>query len=76
MEGANPSPLSPDALSVLVRAREHPVACRAVPAHIRAKLVSEGWAVVNDVVIQRHGGKEPALAITEKGKARIAFDEP
>lgn len=70
-----PRPLSPEELSVLARAVTYPVPCRLVPDHIRSKLITERWAVVHDVIVKRHGGKEPALAITEAGRARIAFEE-
>lgn len=68
-EGSVPSPLSPDALSVLVRAEKAPVICRTVSDDIKRKLVAEGWAQL--VRVNNHS----ALRITEKGKARIAFDE-
>lgn len=77
------TPLSPDALSVLVRAEKNgPVICRGnVNPGIVRKLTEEGWASLVDVpnpypASRKREPRIAALAITEKGKARIAFDEP
>lgn len=77
-----PKPLSPDALSVLVRSAEAPVICHGTNPGIVRKLTDEGWCTLVDIpnphpASRARGVKYvQALAITEKGKARIAFDEP